>query len=45
MTFTALTLAIALQGEYRCVRWTWWWDADYKTRVVKCLEWKKVVRT
>ena len=25
----------------RCVKWTWKWAADYKTRIVVCLEWKK----
>ncbi len=28
----------------RCVRWTWKWAADYKTRIVVCLEWKKAYK-
>jgi hypothetical protein len=28
--------------EYKCVRWEWWWDGQYRDRIVRCLEWKKV---
>ena len=28
----------------RCVKWTWKWAADYKTRIVVCLEWKKAYK-
>lgn len=28
----------------RCVKWTWKWATDYKTRIVVCLEWKKAYK-
>lgn len=28
----------------RCVKWTWKLAADYKTRIVVCLEWKKAYK-
>jgi hypothetical protein len=31
-------LVLALQAEYRCVRWTW--TGDVYNRTVICLEWR-----
>lgn len=33
-------LVLALQAEYRCVKWTW--TGDVFNRRVICIEWKKV---
>lgn len=35
-------LVLALQAEYRCIRWTW--TGDVYNRKVVCLEWRKVER-
>lgn len=40
---TAFIVALLINtAEYRCTKWIWWWDAEYKYKIAKCLEWKKV---
>ena len=38
-----VVLALLISADqYKCVRWNWWWDAEYKYQIAKCIEWKKV---
>lgn len=40
---TSLIVAMLIDtAEYRCVKWIWWWDAQYKYQIVQCLKWEKV---
>jgi len=38
----ALVALLIETAEYKCTRWIWWWDAEYKYQIAQCLEWKKV---
>jgi hypothetical protein len=44
IVISAMFALLADTAEVKCVRWIWWWDAEYKHKIAQCVEWKRVDR-